>query len=1631
MSTRYRWSLWWTVLLGFASPAAAQQPADSVAIHPVATSVDVAPYSTNTQRFWVVNVGTQANQYGVFANVCAPYDLYCEWSNPFLGTIGSGDSVAVDVKFTAGAAGTSGTISFEARINTNQSIRAAKTFMVNARQETHLEVAALNPGSAEERDLCLTVGVATEAAYECGDLRLVHTLPSVRARGTVRTPTLLYNSRFAHPFGLVTATFSTPAHDLTNVTARLRVPRSGGDIVVSQGFADALFTASSVRKFVLAFDASALPTGVYPYTLTTTFSLGGTPDSTTASGELIVVNWKTSPFGAGWWLAGYERMYAQPDSSLLWVGGDGSARHYASPVSGIYKAPAIDHPDSITVESGNFVRHLRGGAKVEFSPDGKHFATSDRLGLVTFFHHDQYGQMAHIDPAGFSALRYDFAYSGFTGPLETVTAPAVNGVARVVQRYVLGDGRILLHTDPDGSVVQFGFDGTISERITARTNRRGVVQSFGFDALGKLVTVRVPLTASDTAVTTFCPAESRGYVSTACSSGPLHPDSAVTVMDGPRTDATDVTTFRLDRFGAPRVIRDALGNQTQLFRGNRDFPGVVTRVVHANGWVNDAFHDAKGLVTKLVQYAPLGPDFDAVTEYAWDAKWERVTQITFPEKNVLQFAYDTATGNRIWQQDGRGATSRTEFGYLGNTGNARFLLATITYAADARGVRSKDSLSYDSLGNLSEYRSGAGTSAAGVMRYFSDSLGRVVRASADITLGGAQQQDSTTYDLMDRVVRTATTGPAMNGAAAESLFTRRSYDDEGNLRRVVRWSRPDVPSTPIDSLISRFGYDLADRQVADTAPGGAVQVRQLDRAGNDTATTTRRGHVIRTRFDVLNRVIQRNLPGLSYSERTAGIYFITGQALNPSSNTSYPRLDKNGSGGLTIAADSETFAYDAMGRMIAARNATSRIVRTYFANGLLNTETDSVATYDRSDFTRHVYTTAYGYDLNGRRTGLTLPPSLTTSPVQGTKNTIAYTYDASSGLPSTETDLLEKVFTYTHDGASHLTDLSMPGGISQHWRHDSAGRVVLDSIRNQSTSAKKFSPAVLRRLTLTYDARAKALQEFNGAGKKDSLSAEYSGLGYLLRSQYSDSANSLLGPGQTGRSSSSERFRYDGLGNPVLDTLAYTGRMNDRAYTQSGPRTRTYEPGTGRVVSITTVAARVDSLFYDAAGNVEFSTGTAFSGISPEDVQDRASYYDAADRLVAVDHRWSQARAGVARAVWPIRYIFDVYRYDALGRRVVVRSRHACNPSDLSSDDCPLSFIRRTIWDGDQELLEIQQPGGVSVPDSTLERDTGAVGVLPLFERADGLVVDPNAFFGRVAYTHGLGVDQPLSLTRWEYADSASGVVGVPNGYQRWVEPFAIVPHWNARGSADNGTFADGGSTTCGGGGIATRCVRLNWQFGWSTYGQATYRAPSWQGSLVEDKRDGTGLTFRRNRYVDPNSGQFTQEDPIGLAGGLNLYGFASGDPVNFSDPFGLCPPEKRDKDGRCPGGLTVAQWDRVEYAAKNRMTPEARALVLGLLERGKIHSKPGVISGFKQVAAVTSSLTKNADFAEETFSYELGDFAFLLAHEAQHTRQFFMSPGKREPDADAFGCTNTWGRTGYFAGAYRSEFGPCGSGAP
>ena len=60
-----------------------------------------------------------------------------------------------------------------------------------------------------------------------------------------------------------------------------------------------------------------------------------------------------------------------------------------------------------------------------------------------------------------------------------------------------------------------------------------------------------------------------------------------------------------------------------------------------------------------------------------------------------------------------------------------------------------------------------------------------------------------------------------------------------------------------------------------------------------------------------------------------------------------------------------------------------------------------------------------------------------------------------------------------------------------------------------------------------------------------------------------------------------------------------------------------------------------------------------------------------------------------------------------------------------------------------------------------------------------------------------------------------------------------------------------------------------------------------------------TGLHYNRHRYYDPQLGRFTTQDPISLAGGINLYQYAP-NPVQWVDPLGLnrklsdCPKNKK-----------------------------------------------------------------------------------------------------------------------------------------
>jgi RHS repeat-associated protein len=77
--------------------------------------------------------------------------------------------------------------------------------------------------------------------------------------------------------------------------------------------------------------------------------------------------------------------------------------------------------------------------------------------------------------------------------------------------------------------------------------------------------------------------------------------------------------------------------------------------------------------------------------------------------------------------------------------------------------------------------------------------------------------------------------------------------------------------------------------------------------------------------------------------------------------------------------------------------------------------------------------------------------------------------------------------------------------------------------------------------------------------------------------------------------------------------------------------------------------------------------------------------------------------------------------------------------------------------------------------------------------------------------------------------------------------------------------------------------------FGFMT--ASTGSATNWLRYTARQFDSDTGLYYYRARYYDPTTGRFLSEDPVRFDGGLDFYPYASNNPANLTDPFGLCPP--------------------------------------------------------------------------------------------------------------------------------------------
>jgi len=92
---------------------------------------------------------------------------------------------------------------------------------------------------------------------------------------------------------------------------------------------------------------------------------------------------------------------------------------------------------------------------------------------------------------------------------------------------------------------------------------------------------------------------------------------------------------------------------------------------------------------------------------------------------------------------------------------------------------------------------------------------------------------------------------------------------------------------------------------------------------------------------------------------------------------------------------------------------------------------------------------------------------------------------------------------------------------------------------------------------------------------------------------------------------------------------------------------------------------------------------------------------------------------------------------------------------------------------------------------------------------------------------------------------------------------------------------------------ISDRDGELVWQASYNPFGNISILfdnlSPSMNARSPGQYADTeTGFYYNYFRDYDPELGRYVQSDPIGLAGGLNTYGYVDGDPVSHVDPLGL-----------------------------------------------------------------------------------------------------------------------------------------------
>ncbi|MDA8453065.1 DUF6531 domain-containing protein [Acidovorax sp. NCPPB 3859] len=894
-------------------------------------------------------------------------------------------------------------------------------------------------------------------------------------------------------------------------------------------------------------------------------------------------------------------------------------------------------------------------------------------------------------------------------------------------------------------------------------------------------------------------------------------------------------TFTYDRLGNLTGATDPLGQTARL-----DWHERLQRVRAATAVDGTRWHytyDDRGNRTEV-----LGPLLDPGTPPhipgdEGEARWREST--LHDPRGLPVVTIDANGGRQQWAWDER---------------------ALLVRHTDCSGKTTR--FEYDANGFLSKHTDALGQTT----HYVHDALGRLLSVTrAD---GTAERYS---YDDADQLV---------SSGDSSNRLTQFHYDIHGKL---LSLQRPDGSTVHLGydaahrlaSLVSengatyRFAYDTANRMVQELRPDGSRRSFAHDALGRVVALREDPGE---------DDVIGQAIPGHAPAAPIQTLY----------DRDAIGRLVEKRVQAAAQEGVVQRFAYDRMGRVVRAQ--------------MLDASGQSPN-----------HTLTFGYSPLG---DLTLETS--EDAVAGTHTVLRHMHDPLGNRIATELPDGREL-RHLHYGSGHVHQISLDGVVVADIERDDLHREVL---RTQGRWASRWAYDPLGRRRAQWTQSASLRVGVDWAGQMPDASAA-SGMGVPsdgLRKQWDYDASGELVRARHSRNGET-RYRYDPAGHVLSATLQATGAVGGAspALQQALHEVFHYDPAGNRL------DAPVPQGAEGSRGWVRHNRVKV--------LQDKRYDYDGFGRLVRKRigahtelhcrydalHRMTHAsviRAG--RDGEPLRQVFR-YRYDAVGRRIA------------KEDDFGQT---RFVWEG---LRLLQESRGAQT--STYVYEPASYRPLARIDGAGPLEPEhPVAVLALAGEDPrgdpAMGKVRSIPVTNGDASDAHHAVAGPVGVTARWLAELETRERGTRRAEQEPEPQVNSGPPTHDSSQASARIYyfhlqpnglpeemsnrdgHLVWRAQYRVWGSAVTEewqafdaagrpldapmaetgirmqagaAPMPQNLRMQGQyldRE-TGLHYNTFRYYDGDIGQFINQDPIGLRGGVNLYQYAT-NPLSWIDPLGL-----------------------------------------------------------------------------------------------------------------------------------------------